>query len=460
MRYELTEAWIRCRISYIAHHHSPTIHLLILGILWSTIPLITTYPSESWPSQADPSIHSIDVEWGGHVRGRGNVSWPDDKAAPGVVDTGPYYDGSGECRLKNQVFFGNWGNFETHYEAILSGGDTRCAEASLARLHPAWFSGPSGPPDDDLRIMHLTGVLEQEDDFIFYHRLDRLCLTLQPAWGTVRIGRQVVTWGNGLVFNPMDLFNPFAPTDVERDYKAGDDMLSAQFRVRQMGEFQFLHVPRRDPASHDVAWNESSIAGKWHFALGTTEFDLMGARHYKDYVVGLGSMGYLGNAAWRMDTTWTLLNEDSDEEGFLSVVANLDYSWAWWGKNLYGLIEFYFNGLGEDRYSDVFTNEDIIKRVERGEIHTLGRSYLAGEVQVELHPLFRAYFTAIDNLADPSGILQPRAVWDVAQNVQMTLGANVYYGATGTEYGGFRISGTDVLNKPSNSVFLWLSYFF
>ena len=431
-----------------------------IGLLLFTISLVAICPVRSWASEANSPNKQLSIEWGGHARGRGSVSWPDDESALGSLKTGPYYDGSGEWRLKNKVFFGHWGYFEAHYEAILSGGDTRRTENSLAQLYPGQFTGPAGPPNDDLRVMNLTGVLDEDDDYILYHRLDRFSLTVQPEWGTIRIGRQVLTWGNGLLFNPMDLFNPFAPTDVERDYKVGDDMVTTQFRVDRIGDFQLLYVPRRDPASHDVAWDESSLAGKWHFATGTTEFDVMGARHYQDYVVGLGSTGFLGDAAWRMDATWTFPNEESTDSGFLSLVANMDYSWVWLGKNLYGLIEFYFNGLGNDDYSEALADPDIIERLERGEIYTLGRAYLAGQVQMELHPLFNAYLGVISNLADPSGIVQPRAIWNIAQDVQMTFGGNIYYGGTGTEYGGYKIPGTNLFNKPSNSAFLWLTYFF
>jgi len=457
MRYELRDGWIAHRVSYITHH---VVHRKALSIIRCLLLVIFLLPEGLQASEANPLNRRISTEWGGHVRGLGSVSWPDDESISRSVQTGPHYDGSGECRIKNKVFFGDWGYFETHYEAVLSGGDTRRTEQSLAQLYPGRFTGPAGPPDDDLRVMGLTDVMDEDDDYILYHRLDRFSLTVQPEWGIVRIGRQVLTWGNGLLFNPMDLFNPFAPTDVERDYKVGDDMVTTQFRVKKMGDFQLLYIPRRDPGSHDVAWDESSLAGKWHFATGTTEFDLMGARHYKDYVVGLGSTGYLWDAAWRLDATWTFLNEDSNEDGFLSLVTNMDYSWVWWGKNLYGLIEFYFNGLGSDQYSEAYTDPDITERLERGEIYTLGRAYMAGEVQVELHPLFNVYLTVINNLADPSGILQPRAIWDIAQDVEMSLGSNIYYGGAGTEYGGYKIPGTNFLSKPPNSAFLWLTYFF
>ena len=69
---------------------------------------------------------------------------------------------------------------------------------------------------------------------------------------------------------------------------------------------------------------------------------------------------------------------------------------------------------------------------------------MSATVQVELHPLVQFYLTTINNINDPSGILQPRAVWDMSQNLQMTLGANLYYGAPDTEFGGVAIPGTDL----------------
>ena len=115
-----------------------------------------------------------------------------------------------------------------------------------------------------------------------------------------------------MLFNPMDLLNPFSPADIERDYKTGDDMVFAQFATNHRGEFQFLYVPRREPVSEDVEWDQSSLAGKLHFTQGTTEFDIMVAEHYKDEVIGVGSAGYLGNAAWRLDGTWTFLENVKD----------------------------------------------------------------------------------------------------------------------------------------------------
>jgi len=414
----------------------------------------------SLPSQ--PWLEEIKSTWGGHLKCMGEVSWPDDESFFKPVGTGTFYDGSTDFRLKNRVFLAEWGVVETHYEMIISGGDTRRKGKALQRLFPGLFKNgrmPDEPLNDDRRLMDLTKTMAEDNSYILYHRLDRFTLTLQPSWGTVRIGRQALTWGNGLLFNPMDLFNPFSPTDIDRDYKIGDDMAFVQFPLANAGDFQFLYVPRRNPVNNHPEFDQSSLAGKLHIASGTTEFDIMAARHFTDRVVGLGVTGYLKDAVWRMDTTVMFL-DDSSRNGVLSLVANMDYSWIWWKKNWYGLVEFYYNGLGSNSYSEALTDVDISDRLVRGELFVFGRTYLSGEIQLEIHPLFNLYLTVINNLADPSGIIQPRCIWDLTESIRITAGANLYYGRTGTEFGGFNITGTDLRYAPLNSTFFWMTYFF
>ncbi|MBW2675573.1 MAG: hypothetical protein JRD89_19540 [Deltaproteobacteria bacterium] len=417
------------------------------------------------PVQSDTPktlFNTIETEWGGYLKCRGTVSWPDDESLYGLVGTGTYYDGSAEGRLKNRSYFGSSVYLDTHYEIILTGGDTRKKQKKLEKI----FSGTvienylSGAVDDKRRLMDLTKTLENHDDHTLYHRLDRLALTVRQGRSVFRMGRQAVTWGNGFLFNPMDLFNPFAPTDIEREYKIGDDMAHTQISFGESGDAQFLYVPRRNPSTGKVEGSQDSLAGKIHFARDTTEFDIMAAKHFQQQVVGAGCLGYVGDAAWRLDATWTFPDETSDESNFLSIVANMDYSWVWWNKNFYGLVEAFYNGLGDDNYSEAMMDTDIIERRSRGELFTLGRYYLGANIRMEVHPLVNIFFTVISNMDDPSGILQPRLAWDITEDLQLTCGGNIFYGGEGTEYGGFKISSPDIMIETPNSAYMWLAWYF
>ncbi len=423
--------------------------------------------ADSWPVEyrsviSKTVLETIEADWGGYIKFRGAVSSPDDDTFYRLVGTGTYYDGSAEGRLKNRLSLGSSVYLDTHYEIILSGGDTRRKQGELQELFAGWDVARylSGEITDNRRLMNLTKTLNDDDGYILYHRLDRLALTVQQRRFFFRIGRQAVTWGNGFLFNPMDLFNPFAPTDIEREYKTGDDMAHAQIAFGTAGDAQFLYVPRRDPSTGELSGDQDSLAGKIHFAFGTTEFDVMGARHFEDHVVGSGCSGYLGDTAWRLDAVWTFMDEESNENNFLSLVANIDYSWVWWSKNFYGFVEFFYNGLGDDDYSESIMDNDIVERLDRGGLFTLGPYYLGGHIRMEVHPLVNIFLTVINNMNDPSGILQPRLTWDIMQNLQFTCGGNICYGGQETEYGGFTIPLTDSVIKTPDNLYAWLTWYF
>jgi len=402
----------------------------------------------------------IDTRWGGRLKSSGRAAQTKDDTIFEPVGTGTYWDGSFNFRLTNETFFSDSVFTDIAYELIGAGGDTVRKTNELKKLYPGlpanvFLFGTA--LDDDRRLMDLSDTIVNKESYFLVQRLDRLYLALLPHWGSIKIGRQAITWGNGFIFNPFDLFNPFPPTAIDRDYKVGDDMINVQASIPKLGDLQGLYVARRDPDTNSATSDQASLAGKLQVAAGTNEFELMGAKNYKDYVVGVGGTGYIGDAAWRVDGTWTFADDSGD---YLSLVANVDYSWAWLGKNYYGFIEYYFNGLGKNNYQDAVLDPAIAERVARGELYALGRNYLSGHLQLEIHPLFRVFMTSINNAHDPSGILQPYATWDMTQNLQLTGGVNVFYGAKGSEYGGFILPGTDIRTKSPNNAYLWLSYYF
>lgn len=406
----------------------------------------------------------VDMQWGGHLRAIGTATFISDQSVYRYADPGVYHDGQGELRLKNRMFIGSRWSLETHYEAVAAGGDTRTNTSALRRILPGALVtayASSDVPNDDRRFFSLTRVPVSEDDYIAYHRLDRLNLTYTPSWGSLRLGRQALTWGNGMIFNPMDLFNPFAPTSVQRDYKVGDDMILGQVYIGA-SEAQLLYVPRRD-AGGDVNDSQSSCAGKIHLMLGPVETDIMAARHYDDDILGWGATGDFGEAAWRLSAVYTLVGEDHSHADFLQAVANLDYAWQWGGKTVYGLLEFYYNGLGcGGDYAQSLDSAYIGNRLSRGDLFALGRYYLAGQLQIEFHPLVQNQWMMIANLEDPSGLVQPQVSWDMTTDLTLILGAQWHWGATGTEYGGFHVTsgGRSFVASPYDQLYLWLTYHF
>lgn len=270
-------------------------------------------------------------------------------------------------------------------------------------------------------------------------RVDRLSAAWSPSWGVVTVGRHAVTWGGGLVFNPFDLFNPFAPGDVIRDYKIGADMIHVDVPLAD-GGLQLLAVGRRDPITDSIAAHASSFAALWQRQLGGGgEAALMAASHYDEPAFGAGLAGLLGEATWRIDGTWVRVRPPGSgtTEAYFAAVANLQYSWIWSGKNVFGFLEYHHNGLGHSDPRSGLNDPYLLTQIGRGNVFLLGRDYLAASLQVEWHPLVNAFLSVIVNVRDPSALVQPRVTWNASNRLQVLIGADLPVGATGTEFGGF-----------------------
>ena len=450
------------------NHLDDFLRFLVCMLLLTSMPagLLLAVDDGSVPKNPQENrygLYPADHEFGGYLKLRGQTAWPDEDSILTSSGDGTLLDGSVEGRLKGALFLNDSVAVEAHYEAVGIRGDSqetgRDPERRFSGFNSRNVSG-TRIPEDNRRLFDMTAVISDGPNHILYHRIDRLFATLTPHWGTVRIGRQAVTWGNGLLFNPMDLFNPFAPADIEREYKIGDDMVSIQRPFPDTADLHVLVVPRRDPDSSGFSSDHSSFAAKIHFSRGMGEYDLMTARHYDDWILGIGVTGHLEEAIWRMDAVWTELDAENRSAGFLSLLINIDYSWVWQDRNYYGFMEFYYNGAGENDYEKAFSSPDLMERIDRGELYVLGKTYVGGSIRVELHPLVNANMTVITGLKTPSAVLQPNIACDVSEDMRFLIGASIPRGPKGSEFGGIEIPGTGFTTRSADTVFAWLSYYF
>lgn len=360
-----------------------------------------------------------------------------------------------ETRIKLSARDRRW-DFKADYQFIALHSETlRLAEALPGAPLPV-----NRVISDRRRWWNLTHVSGNSDTTAFVHRLDRLSVGLTTERTAWRFGRQAISWGNGLLFNPVDIFNPFDPAAVDKEYKTGDDMLYGQFLFGNGSDLQSVAIVRRDPLSGDVESEQSSLAFKYHGFLGFNEFDLLAAEHYGDRVLGLGGSMAVGGAVWRGDVTWT----DTDTQQVWSAVTSISYSWTWGGHNINGLLEYYYSGFGQRRgaYSaeELARNPDLLRRIERGELFTLARNYLAASATVEVTPLFLLTPNLFVNVEDPSSLFQLVARYDWKQNIQLIAALNLPIGASGTEYGGIESPLDGLYFSTGPNLFAQLAWYF
>jgi hypothetical protein len=400
------------------------------------------------------SAAEFEHDLAGHLKFQATYLHFDKENLYAVQNGQDQFSGVLDGRLKLKASRGNF-RFETHGEILASGYD---GDLQLEGLGLAFENlGGRQLPSDRRRLLRLTEDLIENPNFETVIRLDRLWLAWAQEQIVVRAGRQSLSFGNGLAFSVLDLFNPFSPVEIDRDYKPGDDMLYAQF-VNGPHDLELLAVGRRSEHG-SVQARESSFAGVYHLQIPKEEvdFELLLAKHYDEDIYGFGLAKTLFGSVFRFDLSFVDKKIGGNEINFL---LNADRSWVLFEKNVYGFVEFFHNGFGQSDIKLSEVSSGLSERLQRGELYTLGTDYLAFGSQVEIQPLINVFSTFILNLHDPSAFAQLRVSWDYLENQNLLCGINLGLGSGGTEYGGLEISPGGPKLGPGASVYARVSRFF
>lgn len=405
-----------------------------------------------------------ELDWsGGHLKLGETLHWlPDDSLWRETAEARPRAH-SADLRLRGGLRAGDW-ELRADYQLLWRDSDLHFDPVA---------GGGGGLPSDGRRWWRLTDTLQSRERGGSVQRLDRLSLGWHSERLVLRLGRQALSWGNGLIFNPADVFNPFDPAAVDTQYKPGDDMLYAQYLQADGSDWQAVQVERRDEHGRRRA-AVSSSALKWHRFGTSAELDLLLARHFDETLLVAGGSRSLGSAVLRGDLVVT---ETREQDWVTSLVINVSGSWQWGGLNTSGSLEYFHNGHGVGRadYACLLSGvagsgggvgepacEEVIplrERLERGELFSLGRHYLAGSLGVELTPLLQFTPLLLANLEDHSALLQLGWRWSLSQDWELLGALNLPLGPSGTEFGGPRLPGGQRL-ATGERLFLQLARYF
>jgi len=360
----------------------------------------------------------------------GSSAWFPEGDLQREIDGSPARDGSVDLRALFAASRGGW-HFTADPTLVLEAGD------SIAFRSAPQATLDQTPTDDERRFLDLTTTVEDGASHRTVARFDRLAAEYRgERWG-VAVGRRAVSWGSGIVFQPLDLFTPFAPTTVDRDYKPGEDVILVDRLFAGGSDVQLLGVFRRDETGErDV--DADSFGGKWHGVFGERDVELVAGRHYRDRVYGASVRQPLGGAMARTD----LLLTDADGSGaYVSALLNVDYTLLVGDRNVYVFAEVFHNGfgMGESTVDVLRIPGRLAARLARGEVFNVLRHYAAFGTQIEWHPLWTQSLTWIVNLQDGSGLVQTELNWEPGDATRLDFGVIDGRGGRGEEFGAIEL---------------------
>lgn len=221
-------------------------------------------------------------------------------------------------------------------------------------------------------------TIDYEFDRAFYrHRFDHF---------TMGLGRQAIDWGSGRLWQPMNVFGAFAPTDLDTDYKPGIDALTVDAYPGAFSSLTGVYVP----GPKDDEETEGSGALQYRRQIGElSELSLLAGSVIGNRVVGAAFESAWGGMGWRAEGVHYTL-EQSDEQAFFWI-AGIDYMFE---DGTLITAEWYDNSRGatsENELGPMSADPLVIY----GQQQQLGRRIMGLSLSRDLTPLFKGGYTLL-----------------------------------------------------------------
>ena len=378
-----------------------------------------------------------------------DYSWAQSDSLDAALGFAERYSAGATLRFMLEDSEGPW-RYEVHSQLAFDIGDNVAFDAALAGMFP-----PAPPPS----FLDLTTNIIDDGNVRLTNTIDRLSLTYTAEDFVVRVGRQALTWGTGLVFRPGDIVAPFAPNATDTSFKPGVDMLYGQYLFENGGDLEAVFVPRRAVAGGEFDWNSSTLALRSTMLLGDLDGAIMIARDRGDTLLDVSLSGPLGGAAWNAEVGQWLLEDGSFPTNFL---VNISNSGTIAGLNVTYFAEYFHNGFGVASGTPLDVLPDrLSSRLATGQLFNTGRDFLAVGGQVSLTPDLTLSPGVIANLNDASIFTSLQAQYSLSDETDLIFSASTGFGPPGSEFGGQEtIAGSGVYVRAPTSVSVKLSSYF
>ena len=251
---------------------------------------------------------------------------------------------------------------------------------------------------------------------VYYAELYRLYGGYVDASHRVSFGLQKISMGVGRIWNPTDLFNPKNPLALEPDEVFGVFALSYTRTLGDLSELQVVAAERED--------HTGKYAGRFKSSHELADVAVNGVEADDVRMVGYEIEGEWGRygAGWRSEGGW--FDDKVLNETFFQAIAGVDRAFS--DDSVL---------TAEWLHSSKRFSADQIARGALQDTLKQGRDYAAVSGTYRFEPLLSGTLTGILNIDDSSCYLSPYLEYSLSDEAVVGLGAMLYGGGAGTEFG-------------------------
>jgi len=355
--------------------------------------------------------------------------------------------GFGRARIDTKVRLGRQTFGEAAYEHRLLASSS-FSGLSLVRILPGDVAVP-------FRVRQLDWQVSSTSQVVWRHELDRAAIHSQIGSGALTVGRQAIGWGRGVLFSAIDLFAPFTPLEVDREWRRGVDAVRADIKVTD-------HASADVVAAAGERLDESAFAARFRGYTGDADLELVVGRRAGDLLSGVASSIAFGGAELHGEASIVRLGNIAPSRLFqmdqqvVKAVAGLSRRLPIFNGVLFEA-EYHYSGFGVTAARELpvaLADLEFRRRYLRGDFQVLTRHAIAALATSESSPSVAWTAQWLTNPIDHSGIVVPSVTFTRGDRWSTVFSVYLPYGKAPE---GLRLS-SEYGSSPT-SVFVELRFY-
>lgn len=332
---------------------------------------------------------------------------------------------------------------------IRASGNTTFNVAYEQRLHYA--SGASGiatigilPSEASapFRVQPLVWRVTDSGHSTWRHEIDRANAQVHVRRSDLTIGRQAIGWGRGVMFTAVDLFAPFSPLEVDREWRSGVDAVRADVKLTERSSLDFV-------GAFGNRLDRSAFGVRARGYAGVIDVEVVGGRRAEDLFGGVTSSAAVGDAEVHGEAAAFRVPSGVDHNVVWKAVIGASYRFPI-GSGILAYTEYHYSGFGARRPETIavlLTTPSFLERFVRGDMQILSRHAIGVTGSYEASPEFAYSGQWLHNPGDSSGIVAPALTYTFNDAVSLLGSVYIPYGEAPdgerlrSEYGAAPLSG-------------------
>jgi hypothetical protein len=282
-------------------------------------------------------------------------------------------------------------------------------------------------------------IIDDEPSYLHIHEFDRAWVALHFDFMELKVGRQAIGLGRGVLFSAVDVFAPFPPTEVDQEWRRGVDAAHLELKLPDFNALSADVYAALGQIQDDGSLATWALLGRLRALVGDVDASILVGRRGADNMVGGTLSAIIGDAETHGELAMFGTDGQGIDGGFMgtdAVVAKLllggSYNIAV-GNGLRVLGEYHYSGFGVKNIGDdpsILNDPDWALRFSQGQSQILGRHALALSLSYDPFYDLTTTLSYIQSPVDASGMVAGTITWYQSNSVTIVFNAWVPWGTT------------------------------